>query len=807
MSEQDRIAKLELQVQALTERLEKLEAPVKPAYVVPGFVVSPPPPPPVIKPVAEPTPIRAQPGHQEDTLILSQPTRAVHPSAGSVPPKPATPDDLEYKFGINALLRGGAVVFLCAVLFLVPVLISRGLITPTVQFFGEVAICLGFIGVGIWKREEREDFGQLMVALGTAGMFASFVGGHLHKKLFDSTTLVALFMGLSLLTLVYSHWRSSKSFLAMGMLGGLAAAMLPLNEQRFDLNVPLHFMILLPAMWLTIRNRWPDAAISIWVISTLALFPSLSSSLDQSWRIGAVYLNCAVCLFGYVSTHKENKADEHLALVPMMLLISGGIAVAVDAGQKGTWHAVALTGIGLALAAFFRKEKVALAALLVGSLLVFTLLTPLGLTQPQAAIWYGVESLILMAAALKFRFIALYATGILTWFLSLIAYLVNPVAQEQQFARLGQAADLGFLALSAASTSLFLIYSLKNLIKPVAQEYAIASSSAILAWLFLRMMHVIILPTGAPMTRWDISLVALSVGAMVLTLLNLKSPRIGLSLTALGYSLAAGIVALPRTSTDTVWVTITGLWAGAISLLLLTGSLKTKDADLSFFLRLCIGAILSVYLVSFGRLVGAKSAYGVHSLELISMAAVSVIWVLLAARTRSDVYRVLAFLALALSSAFNVATGTPLSIGLAAVNFVMLWVLFSAFSGKEERDSMLSYVCTGWGWVLVHFIIVSEPVREALGLRAVSAATIGWTLYAIGLIAVGFWKSERYLRYGSLFIFCITVFKVFLIDLSELDSLIRVGVLMLLGMGMLAGGYRYLVWKRASERPTQAPVE
>lgn len=828
MSEQDRIDKLEQQVRELTERLSKLENPEpKQAYVVPSFMMSAPEPPPIIVPEpAEPPPASTIITAREDDAFLlkpapkptsaepATPVHRVHPAA-STPINPAypnqptypsqpEPDEIEYKFGINALLRGGAAVVLCALLFLVPVLISRGLITPTVQFGGEIAICLAFIAVGIWKRDEREDFGQLMVALGTAGMFASFVGGHVHKKLFDSNMLVGLFMTLSLLTLVYSNWRSSKSFLVMGMTGGLAAAMLPLNEQRYDVNLPLHFLILVPAIWITIRNRWADAAAAIWVVSTLALLPSLTSNLDQSYRIGAVYLNCALCLVGYAATLRNNKQYLVAAVIPVILLVSGGIAVGVDSGQKGTWHAIVLALIGLALAFVFRKDSVAKNALLLGSLLVFSLLTPLGLTQPQAAIWYGVESLILLAFAVRTRHLVFFCVGILTWVLSMAAYLVNPVAQEQQFARLGQAADLGFLVLSAASMILLLIYALKNLEKDF-QEISLASVSAILAWIFLRILHVIIVPTGA-LTKWDTSLLALSIGAVVLALICMQKPRPGLIFTALGYSLATGIIAVPRQSFETVWVTILGLWGAGISLGLWLRAYSTKDEGLRFVVPFCAGTAISIYLIAFSRLVGARTDLGVPTLELVSVTGVAVIWTLIASKSRTPVTRTLAYLATALASGFNIPSGKTLGTALTVVTLVLIWVLYATRNRQSARPD-IAYYTVIWGWILVHFLSVSEPVRNALGLSDVSTVTVGWTLYAVALIAVGFWKEDRFLRYGSLFIFCVTVFKVFMIDLAALDSLIRVGVLMLLGMGMLAGGYRYLIWKRQSERAPQARLE
>jgi uncharacterized membrane protein len=81
-------------------------------------------------------------------------------------------------------------------------------------------------------------------------------------------------------------------------------------------------------------------------------------------------------------------------------------------------------------------------------------------------------------------------------------------------------------------------------------------------------------------------------------------------------------------------------------------------------------------------------------------------------------------------------------------------------------------------------------------MNKVSAISASWVAYALFLIVVGFRADRRYLRYCGLAVFGLTVAKVVLIDLSELDSMIRVGILLLLGLGMIGTGYWYILWDR-----------
>jgi uncharacterized membrane protein len=71
------------------------------------------------------------------------------------------------------------------------------------------------------------------------------------------------------------------------------------------------------------------------------------------------------------------------------------------------------------------------------------------------------------------------------------------------------------------------------------------------------------------------------------------------------------------------------------------------------------------------------------------------------------------------------------------------------------------------------------------------------TMTAILMIVCGFNFKERHLRYWALGLFSITLLKVVAIDLANLDSFIRVGILMLLGVAMIGGGYWYILWQKS----------
>ena len=73
--------------------------------------------------------------------------------------------------------------------------------------------------------------------------------------------------------------------------------------------------------------------------------------------------------------------------------------------------------------------------------------------------------------------------------------------------------------------------------------------------------------------------------------------------------------------------------------------------------------------------------------------------------------------------------------------------------------------------------------------------SVVWTLYAIGLVAAGFiWKS-RPLRLMSIAIFAITIFKVFLFDLANLETIYRIISFIVLGGLLVVVSYLYQRYK------------
>jgi uncharacterized membrane protein len=85
---------------------------------------------------------------------------------------------------------------------------------------------------------------------------------------------------------------------------------------------------------------------------------------------------------------------------------------------------------------------------------------------------------------------------------------------------------------------------------------------------------------------------------------------------------------------------------------------------------------------------------------------------------------------------------------------------------------------------------VNGSGREGLLARGVTLS-IGWALYATVLIVVGIARRYAPLRYVAFALFAGTIWKVFAVDLSQLDRIYRVSSVISLGIALLFASYLY----------------
>lgn len=116
----------------------------------------------------------------------------------------------------------------------------------------------------------------------------------------------------------------------------------------------------------------------------------------------------------------------------------------------------------------------------------------------------------------------------------------------------------------------------------------------------------------------------------------------------------------------------------------------------------------------------------------------------------------------------------------------------------------------GFAWVTLEVRHVFDPLfagdpfdAEGVELYSYSAA---WLLFGLGLLALGVWRQLPALRHAGMIMVCLVVAKVFLIDMSGLQGLLRVFSFLGLGAALVGLGYVYRRFVfTADERPDLAP--
>jgi hypothetical protein len=87
---------------------------------------------------------------------------------------------------------------------------------------------------------------------------------------------------------------------------------------------------------------------------------------------------------------------------------------------------------------------------------------------------------------------------------------------------------------------------------------------------------------------------------------------------------------------------------------------------------------------------------------------------------------------------------------------------------------------------LINWMEIAESAQSyKLGL------SILWGTYSLFLIVLGFWKKKKYLRIGAISIFGITLIKLFLYDISHLDTIAKTIVFVSLGILLLIISFLY----------------
>jgi hypothetical protein len=706
-------------------------------------------------------------------------------------------DDLEYRIGLTGLLRGGAVVIIIAIIYLVALAVSRGYITPQIQFAGEIALCFAFIALGCVKRNEREEFGQLMAGIGSCGLYLSFAGGHLYKHLYAGETLVTLFVALSFANLGFALWRSSRSFLAIGMLGGLTAAMLPMHQYKPVLDIDLHFLILLPTAFIVIKNRWRDMAVAVWGASTAALIPALT--YDGAWmlRVGALYGTSLICAGTYAKVWSENRFDPWCALSGVMLGVAGIGALAFDGVQHGSLHVLLLAGASLAVGYAFRSNAILRNAFWLAGLAIAVTLAPVGYHRLEAGSAFALLSIAISFAAFRAAPKPLTSLAALLLALGLCAYTAPWTNSPVQFS-IGAETWLLTAFMTATAACAFACVRAGG-----ASEPLLLVAAVVLLPLFARLGFVLLTsPSIAFMTSIAVLLPFMVFAAAVLVIGNSakwkRTVIFGCGVLVLAFLQYIQVVGDGFESPSFDSILVLGLISASLYAAQAVKNVSGKES-LDWIVA-AAGGIVSAFVLRLSLIWLTLPVFRLHLAGALTIGLLIVTFAsgLLSLRFKWRGLTPQGWVTLLAASlgalGIQVITHYGVSFELSLTTMCILATLLQVRAASRTLGPVtgLAGFAVGLIWVLFSRWAYVVLTSGLVGIKDAPALTLAWIVYAVALMVLGFGFQARYIRYWSFGVFGTTLVKIFAYDLSALDPGIRVVILMAIGVGMVGAGYWYI---------------
>jgi uncharacterized membrane protein len=163
-------------------------------------------------------------------------------------------------------------------------------------------------------------------------------------------------------------------------------------------------------------------------------------------------------------------------------------------------------------------------------------------------------------------------------------------------------------------------------------------------------------------------------------------------------------------------------------------------------------------------------------------------------------------------TSFHIIMNTRFASGLflLAVMFIQQHFFSSLFRGTEWKE--ISHRLFQIGIIVLSLVLLTGETRDYFERQIASTqATDGtirhlnnleqlslssaWLLYSLLLMFLGFWRAQRNIRIIAFILFGFTILKIFIYDLSSLETLYRIFSFIGLGVILLAVSYAYQRYK------------
>jgi len=824
--------------------------PTSPPVAPPPPLVSAPPPPPAWQPAP---PLAAPVGAPLPPLLT--PASATAAVAVRAP----TPS-LEQRLGARAFVWLGGITLALAAIFLVRYSIEQGYLSPTVRVILAALFGAGLI-VGGDRMRGRDDrvaqalaaagaaslYGALFSAVALYGMVPRFVGGVMALVLTGFCIVLSLRHGIFVAALAFVG-----GFVSPLVIGGDAPNIPALFGYLFATAAGSLAVIRHRGWW--VLGWGVLAGTSLWSLFWMVLRVSDSVRYGSSGQVWVgLFLVGVAALFVWATWQRVREQGQPTNQVVLQLwtatLVTGGLLVGIAIGdplRTAGWLCLGLYGAGIyALARYVPRFQnlaalpplLSLAAL---SMWWFARIFPPGASEIEAfgptllvmGGGFAVAAFALMWNAGRPGFWAGVTVGAtllhfllgwvtlggkfpgMPWSLISLGLALPFLAAADRLARWrgtmpGATEALGVMA---AGVSFFVAAAIPLELRREWITVAYAFELTAIAWigwkldiLTLRWLCWPLL--GTVMTRFVLNPYLLDYPLGGIPFLNWILWAYGLTIVAfwLGGRFLAAVREDPLSQTVKASTVLLGFVLLTLEVRSIFQPKGLAAPGVTFFetatLVLAWGGFALVALYS-ARVSGSRVA--LMTWRIVGALAATIA-ILVQVVARNPIVEQVAVGDTPLFNGLLVAYLMPALLAIVALR-IARW----ADETKALPLAAITAMILGFAWVTLEVRHAFDPRfagdaadAEGVELYSYSAA---WLVFGLGLLALGVWRKVPALRHAGMIMVCLVVAKVFLIDMSGLQGLLRVFSFLGLGAALIGLGYVYRRFVfAADERPELAP--
>ena len=306
---------------------------------------------------------------------------------------PKEEPDTEFILGARLLPRIGAVLVLLGLAYFAGWAYTNGLITPWMAFLGEVGASFSFLAMGFGLSKTKEQFGEILKAVGSAGLFTSFAAGHLYHHVFNAEAMLGGCLLVSVANMGFATAAKSRTFWGLGLIGGFITAFLPTTQRDFASSEALYSLVMATALVTAGMQKWIKAILGAWTVYLLPQLVLAHTQIPWMVRIGHLEGVSLLAVLAFVFAFYEGNSFDPNAWSPKVMGIGAGLlGFYVQSGELGSLH-VSILGVAIGALALIASAKPTLqrSLLFTAGALLFVL-APFGLT-----IWHTSALMIALA--------------------------------------------------------------------------------------------------------------------------------------------------------------------------------------------------------------------------------------------------------------------------------------------------------------------------------------------------------------------------------------------------------------------------